>query len=245
MKKITLSILIIFVGLNVLAQKNLTWVNVGLRGGYGTSVFLNKPSMDDSNVEYNYYSPSFFVEGRLGVMFGDYVGVSGGFGKCFYSADYKLHTTMANFDRKLSMDAMSFVLQLNVDIPGGFFIDIGPRFQKTGSAKITNSEYNSRAEIDLKPMLEKQFISADFAFGITTFFTDYLTLKTGVRGNYSIINIVSQSGYILPTGGNMYYVPAYTDEKTNLAQLTLSAELTYTFGRFGKASCGKNRFMFN
>ncbi len=245
MKKITFTFFIVFITLTSFSQKYYTWFNVGGRAGFGSSLFVNNDCIEDDQIEYKYFSPSYFFEGRIGIMFGDYVGISGGIGKNYFSQGYTITPTTNPLERNIKLDAVSYVFHLNFQAPTGFFFDIGPRFLKVTNATITNSGLDSRTTIDLTPVLEQNIISADFGLGFTAYISDNLALKTGIRGNYSLKNIVTKPGYILPTGVNTYYLATYTDERTHLTQLTFSMELTYTFGRVGKASCGRTRFMFN
>jgi len=75
--------------------------------------------------------------------------------------------------------------------------------------------------------------------------SDLFEFKIGLRGTYGFGSLVAESGYIIPADDKTMYFPSYSDEKTNPIQLMLNVEFTYVFGRMGRASCGKFRFMLN
>ncbi len=243
MKKIIFTILVVFVALSAFSQEKLKRLNVGVRGGVGVATVFSSQTWEDDAIGYQYDRPSYWGEGRLGIMFGDYIGVSGAVGSVLYVAPYRLYTMRNEFTRKLTIPTTSFVLLFNLETSRGFFLDIGPRLHHIGAAKITNSPLGWEPYVDLKPKLKKNFVNVDFALGAASYLTDYLTLKAGFRGNYSLNNLIKDD-CVLPTIGNGIYTPAYTGGKASLISFMLSVELVYTFGIVGETNDGKNRFMF-
>ena len=245
MKKTILFLLIITTTLLSFSQQSLTWFSISARGGYGTSMLFNKPSFDDTKIDYEYYSPSYYYGGRFGLMFGDYVGVSGEVSMNSFSQNYDIHGISTEIHRFMKINTFDYALLLNVETPTGFYFEIGPKFSFLQSAELTNTDTLTNALFDRTDKFVPKFTSLAFGIGMKPLMTDIFEIKVGLRGAYSFTNIVSESGYIIPADDKIIYSPLYLDETTNPVQLMLSVEFTYVFGRFGRASCGKYNFRFN
>ncbi len=244
MKKFILtSVLILTITLSF-SQKQMTWISLSGRGGFGTSMLINVPSLDDSKIEYSYYSPSYYFGGRFGLMFGDFVGISFEVSMNSVSQNYDVHgiTLLHQF---IKINTFEFGPHLNLETPTGFYFEIGPNFTSLKNAKLTSTSDIINLTADRTNKFAPQYTNLVFGIGMKPVMTEVFEMKIGIRGAYSFASIVSTPGYIIPADDNLNYVPSYFDEKTNPAQLMASVELTYIFGRFGKANCGKYRFMFN
>ena len=144
-------------------------------------------------------------------------------------------------ERFMRINTFDFGFLLNLETETGFYFEVGPKFSTINSANLTD---NNTMAVDKINMFAPEFTSLMFGIGMKPVMTDVFEIKIGLRGAYTFGNIVGQSGYIIPADGNNY-TPSYIDEITNPAQLMLSVEFTYVFGRFGKASCGTYRFLLN
>ena len=244
MKKTTLILVIIFFTTISFSQNTMTWFSIGVRGGFGTSMLINVPSLDDSKIDYSYFSPSYYYGGRFGLMFGDYVGVSAEVSMNSLAQGYSVHGTEL-MERFMRINTFDFGFLLNLETETGFYFEVGPKFSTIKSANLTNTGDNINALFDRTDKFTPEFTSLMFGIGMKPVMTDVFEMKIGLRGAYNFGNIVGQSGYIIPADDQVIYAPSYIDETTNPAQLMLSVEFTYVFGRFGKASCGKYRFLFN
>jgi len=219
MKKTTITLLYLILMLTSFAQRNSTstWISVGLKGGFGTSFFFNQPSVDDANITYSYFSPSYFYGGNFGLLFGDFVGFSGEFSFNSLSQGYDIDAN-ESFQRTITTKSTDFAILLNLNAPTGFYFDIGPKFSTS---------------------------SIVFGIGLKPVRTQSFEMKLGIRGAYTLSNFVNSPGYIIPADEKILYMPSYTDENTHPIQLMITTEFTLIFGRVGKASCGKTRLMLN
>lgn len=218
---------------------NVTWFTLSLKGGYGTTILFNQPSFDDSKVEYKYFSPSYLVAGRFGLVFGDYVGFSFDAGINDFSQGYIVNS---NLNRIFKASSFEYGVMLNFQSATGFFFDIGPKFVDLNKATISD---NTSSMLDILGHIEQKYMKVNIGVGIKPVMADLFEVKIGLNASYSVSSIVSESGFIIPTFSNTDYIPSYTNEATHPLQVMLGVELTYVFGRYGRASCGKYRFMFN
>lgn len=242
MKKIVLIISVVFLSLIGIAQNNVTWLSIGARGGFGGSLLLNQPSLDDSNIDYEYFSPAYYYGGRFGLMFGDYIGLSAFLGLNSYSQGYVIHNS-TDLTRTIQLNTFDYGGLLNLETPTGFYFEIGPKFSVINKATMNTSGDNTSSDRIQKFVPE--YTSFTFGIGMKPIMTDVFEMKIGIKGDYSFANIVAEPGYIIPADDKAFYTPLYIDETTTPAQLMLSVEFTYVFGRFGKASCGKYNFKLN
>ncbi|MBN2891693.1 MAG: hypothetical protein JXL97_07490 [Bacteroidales bacterium] len=243
MKKTIFTLAIVFLSLSNFAQST-TWFSISARGGFGTAMFINVPSLEDSNIDYGYFSPSYNYGGRFGFMFGDYVGVSGIVGMSTLSQNYDIHGT-SEIHRLLKTNTFDYGVLINLETPTGFYFEIGPKFSNLNSANLTTTGDNLNSTVDIKSKFSPEFTNLMFGIGMKVMMTKLFEIKVGLSGAYNFGGIVSESGYIIPAADKVIYTPTYIDQKTNPAQLMFSVEFTYIFGRFGKASCGKYRFLLN
>jgi hypothetical protein len=245
MKKIIIVTLFIFSLSNLNAQKNLTWFFISLKGGYGTSMLYNKASFDDQNIIYSFYSPSYYYGSRFGFLFGDHLGVSAEISMNNFSQNYNIETQNSSFKQLAQLSSFDYAIYLNLKASTGIYFNIGPNFSNLKSADLTTTDNNSKSKKSIISKLSPNFNSLVVELGLTPIMTDLFEMRIGIRGNYSFDNIISEPTYIIPIDNRIRYSPNYTDEKTNPIQLMASVEFIYVFGRYGRASCGKYRFMIN
>ncbi|MBN2662338.1 MAG: outer membrane beta-barrel protein [Bacteroidales bacterium] len=246
MKKTVFTTLFVLLAAMLFAQQNssLTWFGLGLKGGYGTSFLFNKASVDDAKVTYAYYSPSYFFGGDFGLVFGDYIGVSVEYTFNNFSQAYDVQGA-ENFKRIISCKSNDLGFLLNLQAETGFYFDIGPKFSTLKTAMLSTTSSVGTIEMDRTNKFRPEFSSIVLGVGLKPLITQSFEIKIGVRGVYTFSNIVNTPGYIIAADDNVLYMPNYSEEKTNPIQLMLTTEFTLVFGKFGKARCGKNRFMFN
>ncbi len=246
MKKILfiISFFLLILSANAQRNSNLTWFTLSLKGGYGTSLMFNQPSFDDANITYAYYSPSYFYGGRFGILFTDNVGVSFVAGMNNLSQTYDVNG-FVDYQTNIKLKSFDYGFMLDLQSPTGFYFDIGPKFATLKNADLTKTTEGLSVTDDRIAKFRSQFTSLAFDIGLKALMTDLFEIKVGVSGAYTFSNVVNSTGYIIPADNYLYYVPTYLDETTNPIQLMFGVEFTYVFGKFGKASCGKYRFMLN
>lgn len=226
-------------------SQNVTWFSIGAKGGFGSSLFFNQESFDDSKVTYEYFSPSYFTGANLGLLFGNVVGFSGEFSLNNLSQKYTIESA-ETFQREINIKSTDLAILLNLNASTGFYFDIGPKFSSVKSGILTTSSSSGTTNVDRNNKFRPEFTSIVLGLGLKPVRTDAFEMKLGIRGAYTLSsNFVNTQGYIIPADDNMLYSPNYSNEKTNPIQLMVTTEFTLIFGRFGKASCGKSRFILN
>lgn len=245
MKKIILLTSFLILALVAIPQKTVTYFYLGLKGGGGSSLLFNQPSFDDVNIVYNYFSPSYFYGGTLGFLFGNNIGISAELNLNTLSEKYDVSTSSATYNSLMKINTLDFGILLSLQSNTGLYFNVGPKFSNLKKATYTFTDANNTNTGDRTSKFAPTFNALMFEIGLMPVRTDQFVMNLGVRGTYGFSSIVSQSGYIIPADDNSVYYPPYIDEKTNPIQLMLSVEMKYYFGRYGRASCGKYRFMFN
>jgi len=238
MKKITIFLVLLIVFIVGYSQNPVTWFYVGAKGGAGVSMLYNSPSFDDQNIAYDYLSPSYYYGGSLGFLFGDNVGVTFEASMNSLLQKYDVSTTSASYHSEMQISTFDYGVLLSLQTLTGIYFNVGPKFSNTKSATLntTNNRLSKFAPTFNALMVE---------IGYMPVRTDRFVMNVGIRGTYGFSSIVTTPGYIIAADDNSVYYPLYIDEATSPIQVMLSVELKYYFGRFGRASCGKYRFMFD
>jgi hypothetical protein len=235
---------IVLLSLSILVFSQNTWLAVSAKAGYGTGLLFNQPSLDDTNIDYEYYSPSYFAGGKFGFLFGDYIGISTEITFNSFSQNYDVHSSQ-EYQAFMQVKTFDYGFMLNLQAPTGFYFDIGPKFSNVKSAQLQLTGNQLNSQFDRLDKMTQSFDGLAFGIGIEPYMSDLFEFKIGLRGTYGFGSLVAESGYIIPADDKTMYFPSYSDEKTNPIQLMLNVEFTYVFGRMGRASCGKFRFMLN
>jgi len=237
-------ILILTLSISAYSQRNITWIFASGSGAYGTSFFFNEASLNDDNISYNYYSPSYYFGGRFGFIFGETTGIVASIYKNTMTQGYIIENNSSTQNVNASIGMLQYDVMLLVQSETGFYFNVGPEFAKVKSA-ILNVSGATDNQYDIMDKITPNLTGLSFKMGIKPLRTDLIELNLGVTGTYFFSSLISQSGYILPLHDRTFYNPAITDEKTFPVQLGINLELVYTFARYGRASCGKNRIMIN
>lgn len=237
----TFIFLLLLLSFIVNGQKNsqLTWFLISLKGGYGSSILFNEPSFNDSKIEYKLFSPTYEYLGKLGVFFGEYVGLSFEVGSGAFSQKYRINNT---FERNFKAKTFVYGPVVNLQTESGLYIDLGLKFVSILSAYAFDSDFKTW---DFKNNLEERFSKVSLAMGFKPVMTEQFELKLGILASYGLESIVNSNGEVIPIKNQTYYTPIYSDNKTNSIELMPTIEFSFIFGKFGRASCGKYRFMFN
>lgn len=242
MKKTTILLgLIIFTSLFANAQKGkVTWMSLAVKGGYGSSMMMHMESLNDQNVTYKYFSPSYFVGGRFGLTFGQIVGVSTNVLYSNFMQGYSIDNQTLKYDKQTNFKALDFDVTLRLTSPTSFYFEIGPKFTKINSVTNTIPTSNSSAfiEQDVQENYKPNWTSILLGMGFMPYRSDRVELSLGFRASYGISSIISDNNDYYAVKDALYS-PTYTDPTTTPIQLYGVVELNYLFGYFGTANCGK------
>lgn len=235
---------IIFISLSVAAQKP-TWIFMSGGGGYGGSVFYNESELNQSEISYNFYSPSYFFGGKFGFF------IDAGIGASFnlrinslseeYQIDYQGRTQYVTANVK----NLEYAVLLNFQSETGFYFNIGPDFAKPKSATLKITDDNTNETRDILSKITPNLTGIMFESGIKPIRTDYFEINMGFFGTFFFTDLTTDPGYFLAVHDRSFFNPQLNDNKTYVTQLGFSIEFVWIFARYGRASCGKQRFIIN
>lgn len=228
-----------FASLFANAQRGkVTWMSLAVKGGYGSSMMMHMESLNDQNVTYKYFSPSYFVGGRFGLTFGQVVGVSTNVLYSDFMQGYSIDNLGTKYDKQTDFKALDVDVTLRLTSPTSFYFEIGPKFTKINS--ITNSmpPTSSIISVDVMDNYKPNWTSILLGMGFMPYRSDRVELSLGFRASYGFSSIITDNNQYYAVK-DAVYSPTYTDPTTNPIQLYGVVELNYLFGYFGTANCGK------
>ena len=240
MKKITITLfLIMFISLSLFSQKrgSVTWMSLSAKGGFGSTLLMHQESLSDGNVAYQYFSPAYFVGGRFGLTFGNYIGVSSELMYQAFSQKYDITTANSiNYQKQTNLAALEFDVLFRFTALTGIYLELGPKFTQLKNIKQTTTGVDL-PELNPIQFYEEKWTNIIFGIGFMPFRTDRLEISVGVRGAYGFKSIISDDNYYVVRDG--VYSPNYLDPITNPITFQAVVEVNYIFGYFGIANCGK------
>ncbi len=250
MKHIIYIVLALIFASDIYAQKKVTrsrsksnvikWLSISAKGGYGNSILLNSSVMNDDDVNMNFLSPSFSYGGRLGITFGDYVGVSGELLSYHFGQKYTINSNNQEYTKETKLVSTDFSVLLRYTSAYGIYVEAGPKFSTLKSVNETNSIDVLR--IQKVDDYNEKFKGALFGLGMAPLRRDRVELFMGLRFNYGFDDLLKEEYVPLFDGVKL---PVYANhESTNPLSVQLMIEFNYIFGFWGDASCKKGRIVF-
>ena len=241
MKKNLLIIALIICSLPAFSQHrggrggSVNWLTIAVKGGYGNFMMLNSDLKNTEGLTLDAFSPSYCFGGRLGVVFGDYVGLSfeylgGGFKQKF---DFKENDVTNSGDYNFGCTDILALLRYTGDY--GFYAEVGPKFTSVKKAEYT---YEDAQSFDVNPMFKDKLISIAFGLGFMPYNGDRVQVSLGARAAYGLKNMVEDEQKPF----NAFNQSVAAETKQLSVQLLL--EVNYFFAKFGTANCGRHGIEF-
>ena len=213
----------------------VNWLTIAVKGGGGTFMMLNQDLKNTEGLTLEAFSPSYCFGGRLGVVFGNYVGVSfeylgGGFKQKF---NFKENNVNTSGDYSFGCTDMLALLRYTGDY--GFYAEVGPKF-----TTVKKAEYNfeDAQGLDVNPMFKDKLVSIAFGMGFMPYNGDRVQVSIGARAAYGFKNMVEDDQQPFIAFNNNIT----TETKQLNVQLLL--EVNYFFAKFGTANCGRHGIEF-
>lgn len=268
MKRLFIFLLIIAICSPTFAQRKrsrkgsvIKWLSIGVKGGGGNTIMYNPNILNDSKLDVNYVSPSYFVGGRLGITIGDYVSLFGEACSAGYNSNYTLNEVGANslsYDKELKLKSLDYAVTFRYTSLTGVYVELGPKFIRLKSAEETNtlveetqiqpSFFSESGDYEPLDNYSQKLTTGIFGFGISPLRTDRLDLTLGLRFNFGFTDMFPDNKTPLNDGYYEYdadfdssYNNPYT--ATHLFNAQVVMEFNYVFGFWGDAACGKTRLM--
>jgi len=252
MKKIIIVLFCMMMVSNVFAQKKLgnreiKWLSLAIKGGYGGTAFFNSDITADENVTTNYLSPSYSYGGRFGITYGANFSINIEPLFSGFSQEYNINDGSAAYAKNLKFTSMDYLVSLRYVGGYGFYFEAGPQFSTIKTATVENSKegtFMDESDPDFKSNFAEKTTSLAVGLGYAILNGDRLQINLGLRGTYTFGNLVEDPTYYILNDG--VYRPAGGPfvAETNPLTLKLMLEVNYFFGFWGDASCGRGRLMF-
>ena len=213
----------------------VNWLTIAVKGGGGAFMMLNQDLKNTENFTLEAFSPSYCFGGRLGVVFGNYVGVSfeylgGGFKQKF---NFKENDVTNSGDYNFGCTDMLALLRYTGDY--GFYAEVGPKFTTVKKAEYT---FEDAQGLDVNPMFKDKLMSIAFGMGFMPYNGDRVQVSLGARASYGFKNMVEDDQQPFIAFNNNIT----TETKQLNVQLLL--EVNYFFAKFGTANCGRHGIEF-
>ena len=214
---------------------SVNWLTIAVKGGAGTFMMLNQDLKNTDGMTLEAFSPSFCFGGRLGVVFGDYVGLSfeylgGGFKQKF---SFKENDANNAGDYNFGCSDILALLRYTGDY--GFYAEVGPKFSTVKKAEFN---YKEASAMDVDPMFKDKLMSIAFGLGFMPYNGDRVQVSLGARASYGFKNMVEDDQKPFATFNNNIT----TETKQLNVQILL--EVNYFFAKFGTANCGRHGIEF-
>jgi len=245
MKKTFLILMITFFAFTASAQQGITWFTMGVFGGGGTSMFLNKNVFDNADFEANPFTLTSTYGGRFGLHFTAGRNYVNNLALLFEGAKSQLGTTWDIQDivgneihtRTLMLTTSDFSVNFRYISEAGGFVEIGHRFTTVKEVQDENEADIALYTADLESF-ENKINMLEFGFGFTLVQTPYIDLSLGFKGAYAYKDIWADDNLYQIYDENL---PTFDPSPVDTKALRLMArlEFNYYFGYFGVASCGK------
>lgn len=242
MKKLLL-VLSISLFSNVLFSQS--WVEVGLKGGYGMDFISNKNIVDDTSHVAKFSFGNTFG-GKVGYNFNYDHGITldvlySTFNKRYQYMGFAADSSYKAFNKDFRFQALDFLLMYR-HVKNASYFEIGPQYSvvRKGIYNDTNGDIK---KLDVADNLVKNYFSAVIGAGGMLAGTENFRVILGFRVQYTFTDIVSPYGQKnnFPTG-NEY--DSY--KKTNPISAMMVLELNYDLGFLTSSNCKNKRttFMF-
>ena len=244
-------LLTVFALLGCAYSMNAQHLEVGLKGGYGTTWLMNKNVFDQDEE----LDPTASFAGQLGInatyflndKFGICVELNSQTIKQKYSGDTNGDASGGNFDSEDKLKYINGPILIKLQNEGGIYFEIGPQFNFLSSAKGSyddeDSDINDVSDRDIKEGFNGTNIGLLFGFGVNINLTDNLIITTGLRlaaGFSDVTKEFSDSELVkLSTDEKIGTATSYAHidqtgdfsyEKTTLVSGSLMLGLSYKFG---------------
>jgi hypothetical protein len=233
MKRTLLLLLILFSTFTVYSQ---TWVDLGLKGGYGLNFLFNQNAFDDRDISYNFsFGHSF--GGKIGLNFNEANAItldimSSGFNQTFNYNYLNADSSFSRYQRKLSLNTLDFMLLYRRTTEASYF-EIGPQYSLLSKAKL-NDNFNGSGPQDVSRNFKDSYYSAVMGFGSYIAGGDNFGITMGFRFSYTLNDIMGGAGT------EFLYNKSYSTEKSTSPFTALFImEFNYDMGHFAKANCKK------
>ncbi len=197
MKKITIALLTLICSQPLFSQ---SWLDVGLKGGYGANLLYNKNFFDDGTFTPK-VSFGYMYGGKIGMNINSSHAITIDIGSSVFSQSFAYSlknpdSTKTDYIRKVGFNSLNFLLMYK-KTANSSYIEIGPQFSLVTKASYSdNSPLVQPSSFDVSANLVPSYFSAVVGFGGYLMGTDDFGVSFGVRVAYCFNDIISSTGQL-------------------------------------------------
>ena len=243
MKKITIITSFLF----IISQSVYTqsWLEVGLKGGYGLDFLVNKNISNDKThtVKFSY---GYMYGGKLGWNFSESHAVTIDILYSGFSQSYEYYTTnlvdsTKNFYKKsFNFNSLDFLLMYR-HVKNASYFEIGPQFSTVKKGSATDNAPGSKFVGDISNNLAKTYYAAAIGAGGMLVGTENFRVILGMRVLYALDDIIGPTGQTNNFPTNNKYG---TYQKSNPLSAMMVLEMNYDLGFLAQSNCKKKKTSF-
>lgn len=241
MRKKLLCILIIGISHFSFAQ---SWVDIGLKGGYGLDFVINKNITEDETHTPK-FSFGYMYGGKIGWNFNEDHAITidvlySGFGSTYEYFVNNADSSKSFYNKDYLMNSLDFLLMYR-HVKNSSYVEIGPQYSLVQKGVGKDSNPASTMNGDIKNNFVSTYFSGVIGAGALLGGTENFRVTLGFRVLYTFNDIISKVGKSadFPTG-NLYS----TYQKSNPLSAMLVMELNYDLGFMASSNCKKRKTSF-
>ena len=222
-----------------LSGKSQTWFDLGIKGGVGTGLLLNKTISEDTRLG---ISPGFnyFYGGKVGVNFGEMLGLAVDITLSNNSFGYiqsEVDASQLSYKYFVNYNALE-VAPLFRYTKEASYLEVGPMFSFNSKANFEDESPWNNTPSNPEEYISRNTTRLIFGFGGHMIGNEVISLMAGLRFSYTLGNLISDTW-----NGSNFPFANYSDITANNSSNPLRAqfvfELNYSLGYFVTASCGR------
>ena len=247
MRRIFLFVLYLFIQTSLFAQigRNSVWFHASAKAGIGNSVLLNDNIKEDPKVTSHFVNPGSLFGARLGFSFNNDLSFSvEGLSNRIQQKYHIRPEQNATYIKKVNLNYYDFAVLFRYSSLSAVYFEIGPGMSLLADASASNTPPYPDQD-DLKEKYSSELIKravAGIGLIIYSSYDDRFRVNAGARFNYYFDGIMANSNQA-PSCDDYYNCHYNTEKDTYPFTAYFMLELDYFFGYYGKAGCGRPRFV--
>ncbi len=227
-----------FFGLLSTAGQAQIWVELGLKGMMGMTGFHNKNLANDSRYDQQ-LGLATSVGGVLGFNFGDYHGLNVEALSATHHQSFSFRGTDGlNNTVNMKWKSTDLYLVYRWYRDNGAFLELGPKI--TYIHEVQQALGTDWAKVN--DQYAAQYYSAVLGVGGFVVANEILAIKTGIRAEYALTDLVSEQGRV--NGYPAPYTAFESYAETRPFRLGMYLEITFGVGGLAQSMCGDRGFIF-
>ncbi len=241
-------IISVFIGTNIIAQGS--WVDVGMKAGFGPTFIVNNNVWNDKKVG-NLLSYGNMLGGRLGFNFNEYHQILTDVMKSTCKQKFSIKASDSlTYKKEIQFSTLdiSFLYRSHTD--GGGYIEVGPQYSMVKAASQTIQLPSSDLpEVNVLDYYNKKYYAVVFGFGANFMGGNNFSILLGARMAYGLNDLVNDKGgknqlVSFPMNDDYYDTDYKSYKSTKPLSALLVIEATYDVGFWAHSKCGKGRSKF-